>query len=336
MAKKIVFKLQISGPDLSKEVTLNIGETTIGREPANDIQLNFPKISRRHARIECTETMSIIIDQDSANGTLVNGERISPNVPVPLNDKSVIEIDPVRMICSHIITEEKEKTAKKQPQKTIALDKVEKAEEEKPEKKEEVPPKKKEAKPPKPPKKPPPKKVRPPEPEPEPEPKEEPFFPPGLSERSIRYINFLPGIYQGEFMERFMALFESMLIPIEWNVDNFDLFLKADTSPTSFLPWLSYWFDITFDSSWPEAKRRQLLNEAHMIYARRGTRWALTRLLEIYTDQTPDIIEFEDDMDAHTFRIILKKDKSVDEDLVTRLIDVNKPAHTSYQLEFKK
>ena len=133
-----------------------------------------------------------------------------------------------------------------------------------------------------------------------------------------------------------MALFESILIPIEWNVDNFDMYLNANTAPSSFLPWLSHWYDITFDASWPEEKRRILLNEAHQIYARRGTRWALTRLLEIYTDQTPEIIEFEDKMDAHTFKVILKKDKALDESLVTRLIDTNKPAHTSYQLEFKK
>jgi len=336
VAKRIVFKLQITGPDLSREMTLHLGETTIGREPGNDIQLNYPKVSRRHARIECTDTMSIIIDQDSANGTLVNGERLTPNVPIPLNDNSIIEIEPVKIICRHVTSETEDEPAKKPPRKTIPLQKVGKPEEEKVDKTEEVIPEKPESKPPKPPKKPPSKKARAPEPGPDPKPEVEPIFPPGLSERSIRYINYLPGIYQGDFMERFMALFESILIPIEWNLDNFDLYLKADTAPSSFLPWLSHWYDITFDASWSEEKRRTLLNEAHQIYARRGTRWALSRLLEIYTDQIPEIIEFEDKMDAHTFKIILKNDKNLDKNLVILLVDANKPAHTSYQLEFKK
>ena len=351
MTKTIVFQLQITAPEISRTVTLKAGITSLGREPGNDIQLPFPKVSRRHARFECTDSMCIIIDQESANGTLVDGIRLTPNVPTPLNDNSVIEIDPVKIICKHVVAEKEEKPPVQQTisrkdataPKPAAEAEEKPAAEEKPEPEEKSEPDKKEKKPEKktpepkaaPPEKPPEEPPQPPSLT-EPEPKGEPLIPPGLSNRSIRYLDYLPGIYHTDFMERFMAVFESILMPVEWNIDNFDVFLSPGTSPFAFLPWLSNWYDIIFDSSWPEEKRRQLLKEAHLIYARRGTRWSLSRLLEIYTGQEPQIKEFEEGAEPHTFSVILKEDKDIDKNLVTRLIDQNKPAHTFYKLEFKK
>jgi phage tail-like protein len=96
---------------------------------------------------------------------------------------------------------------------------------------------------------------------------------------------------------------------------------------------LSNWFEIYFDSSWKVEQRRQLLAEAHRIFARRGTRWALSRLLEIYTQQTPEIIEFEKGMQPYTFKVVIKRKADIDETLMMRMINANKPAHTSYTLE---
>lgn len=350
MAKSILFILQIQEPERTREVTLKKGITRIGREPGNEIQLNYPKVSRKHARIECTDTMCMIFDEESANGIVVDGQRIQPHVPTPLNDSSVVEIDPVRMICKHMVEEKPDESPVEEPplpedqtvsrkkaqeteeqeEKTAEKIEIDQPEEEKPPKKEKVV----EEKGPDVPAGEPPLKPPKPPGEEEPEPKWTP--PPGLSEHSIRYLDYLPGIYHNNFMSHFMALFESILIPVEWNVDNFDLFLQPGTAPVQFLGWLSSWWDLLFDSSWTEEKRRLLLEEAHQIYARRGTRWALTRLLEIYTDQTPEITEFEKDMDPHTFKVVLKESKYIKKDLVTRLIDANKPAHTSYQLAFKK
>ncbi len=352
MAKSILFKLLIQGPDLEREITLRPGITSLGREPGNDIALAFAKISRRHAHFECSETMCLIIDLESANGTIVDGVRIQAHVPTPLNDNARIEIDPVKIICQHTIIDLPDDTGEKPPeQRTIARKQVQpetpkedvtsvlaSPPQPKPEKATEEPIKEvpKAKKPPAPPDEPP--KQKPPSPTvvPEPQPEAESIFPPGLSDHSIRYIDYLPGIYQDEFMSHFLALFESILFPIEWNVDNFDLFLSPGTAPLGFLPWLSSWYDLAFDASWSEEQRRRLLREAHQIYARRGTRWALNRLLEIYTGQTAEIVEFEKDMEAHVFKVILKEEPALDKNLVMRLIDANKPAHASYKLEFRK
>ena len=159
---------------------------------------------------------------------------------------------------------------------------------------------------------------------------------PGLSLHSQRLINYLPGIYATDFMSRFLALFESVLVPIEWNVDNFDMFLDSGTSPLAFLPWLASWYEITFDSTWSETQRRNLLREAPQIYARRGTRWALSRLLEIYTGALPEIVEFSDPKDPFTFIVKLPiRERDVNRQLLEHLIDSSKPGHASYVLEFR-
>jgi phage tail-like protein len=148
-------------------------------------------------------------------------------------------------------------------------------------------------------------------------------------------LRYLPGIYHTDFVKRFLGMFESILTPLEWNVDNFDLYLDPSTAPIGFLPWLANWFEITFDSTWSEAQRRSFLKDAHRIYARRGTRWALSRVLEIYTGQVPEIVDLAKDLAPFTFKVKLPLGgHDLDPDLIGAIIDANKPGHTTYILEF--
>lgn len=158
-------------------------------------------------------------------------------------------------------------------------------------------------------------------------------FPPGLGRHSVRLIEYLPQIYQTDFTSRFLAMFEAILLPISWNIDNFDLFMGPDTAPLEFVDWLANWFGISFDATWSEKKRRTLLLEANELFARRGTRYALSRLLEIYTGRVPEIIE--EGQEPYTFVVRLPlRERDVNRTLVEQLIDLSKPAHTSYTLEF--
>ena len=50
---------------------------TVGRALDNDIRLSNTRVSRHHSRIEAREGAAWVIDLGSANGTLVNGERVT-------------------------------------------------------------------------------------------------------------------------------------------------------------------------------------------------------------------------------------------------------------------
>ena len=130
-------------------------------------------------------------------------------------------------------------------------------------------------------------------------------------------------------------MLESIALPIQWNVYNFDLFLDPKCSPEEFLPWLATWFDVVFDDTWSESQKRQLLSEANEIFAGRGTQATLARVLEIYTGEKPTIDDEDESLAPYTFAVhVPLAEHLVNRQLVEQLINVNKPVHTNYQLTF--
>jgi signal transduction histidine kinase/pSer/pThr/pTyr-binding forkhead associated (FHA) protein len=51
--------------------------TTVGRHPSNDVALLLESVSRFHAKIESQDDSYVLHDQNSSNGTFINGERIA-------------------------------------------------------------------------------------------------------------------------------------------------------------------------------------------------------------------------------------------------------------------
>lgn len=360
MAEEFTHQLTVTRPDGSETLTIPAGTITIGRQVGNDLLLEHPLVSRQHVRLECTAEACHITDLGSSNGTTVDDEKLTPQVPVPLAPGTVVKIGPFQLAYDRVPVEPAEADAKPEPEAELppepAVEEpaVEEPVAEGPEAEEpaavepplqedesdqdviteepvEEPVSGEMAAPP-----------PPPPPTPPPSGPERPsgngfFMPPGLSRYSRYYLDYLPGIYHTEFMSRFLALFESILKPIEWNVDNFDLFLDPETAPADFLPWLANWFELAFDDSWSEEQRRTLLAEANQIYARRGTKWALSRTLEIYTGRTPQIDDQDEDLDPFTFSVdVPVPERELKRALVERIIDMNKPAHAIYKLRFKK
>jgi len=73
----------ISGPGKGSRYLLNIGQTTIGRDPSSEIFLDDVTVSRKHARVEHEiGTNYAISDLGSLNGTYLNGVGVSESVLV--------------------------------------------------------------------------------------------------------------------------------------------------------------------------------------------------------------------------------------------------------------
>lgn len=77
------------GPNQGREYQLTDLQMTIGRSSVNEIVLNDPEISRRHAQFSRQGNVYTIQDLGSTNGTFVNGQRCTG--AVSLKDGDLIE-----------------------------------------------------------------------------------------------------------------------------------------------------------------------------------------------------------------------------------------------------
>jgi phage tail-like protein len=191
--------------------------------------------------------------------------------------------------------------------------------------------------------------------------------------RAGRYLEYLPSLFeQDNFMGRFLMLFESFWGPIDEQISSIHNYFDPDLTPARFLPWLASWFDLMLDDQWSEAQQRELLNHVIWLYRRRGTRVALQRYLEIFTQHPVEILEkraknmtlgskarlgvgvaLGTGNVPHTFTVKVRLSPIVpppdlEEEaaarevvrlekqritMIERMIMSDKPAHTSYRLE---
>jgi phage tail-like protein len=114
----------------------------------------------------------------------------------------------------------------------------------------------------------------------------------------LTYMQYLPAVYQADpvskdFLERFLAIFETILSGIEGKIDNLAQYFDPDGVPEDFLPWIAAWVDMVFDPSWrlPLLTQRQLLRNAPALYRQRGTPAGLKQLLRLALGLEVQILE---------------------------------------------
>ncbi len=152
-------------------------------------------------------------------------------------------------------------------------------------------------------------------------------------------LKYLPGSYADDaFMGGFLKIFESVWTPLDRQIDQLYAYFDPQLTSAEFLPWLGTWVDLVLDENWPEARRRDLIQNAADLYRRRGTAGALQDYLTIYLGITPQIVEDGADGDPYHFTVILKSSNpdSLDLDRIRRIIEEEKPAHTVYTLTLEK
>ncbi len=110
------------------------------------------------------------------------------------------------------------------------------------------------------------------------------------------YLRYLPAIYQQDpqgrdFMERFLALFESLNLEVEDEIAHMARYFDPEVVGDEFLEWLSSWLALMQDTNWPEEKRRAFLRRAYQLYKKRGTSRGLEELVQLFTEAEVAVIE---------------------------------------------
>ena len=106
LPKVFIPSLYISGLNMPEceQYLVNKTRFTIGSGPENDCVINYPSLglSRNHCVIEYSDETYTILDEDSTNGTFVNGKRLLPGVKTQIKGGdqirlgiSVFEVDEI-------------------------------------------------------------------------------------------------------------------------------------------------------------------------------------------------------------------------------------------------
>ena len=112
----------------------------------------------------------------------------------------------------------------------------------------------------------------------------------------VAFIDYLPQVYRGRdsidsFLARFLSPFQNIYVDLEEDMDRAPIRCDPATAPPEFLRWLADCLSLPGPYLWEEDRLRELLKHAVRLYRIKGTREALTEVLELYTGLTPIIIE---------------------------------------------
>lgn len=185
-------------------------------------------------------------------------------------------------------------------------------------------------------------------------------------EPKSNYLRYLPALYANDdFMGRFLMLFESFWNPIDNQITGLANYFDPMLTPSRMLGWLGGWLNIELDSELPEARQRLLIQQAARLFRQRGTKTGLEAMLELWTEGKATIVEHRSENlrlgktmklgrgvalgrrnAPHSFTIRLRLPEIANEEpphrkqrieqarpMVEKLLQAEKPAHTTYTLE---
>jgi len=81
------------GPNQGASFNLRQTVLTIGRSPANLVQVNHKSVSRRHAQLRKNDDFYLVMDLKSSNGTFLNGKLVTE--PTPLKHRDLLQVGEV-------------------------------------------------------------------------------------------------------------------------------------------------------------------------------------------------------------------------------------------------
>jgi phage tail-like protein len=117
-------------------------------------------------------------------------------------------------------------------------------------------------------------------------------------------LKYLPPVYSADavsadFTDRFLSIFDTMSGSIADRITYIARFFDPRSTPanprntggTDFLSYLGSWIGMTLQYDWPVERRRELVRQAHRLYALRGTPAGVKLAVELYAGVKPTILE---------------------------------------------
>ena len=132
----------------------------------------------------------------------------------------------------------------------------------------------------------------------------------------VTFMDYLPEIYrknetENSFLTRFLGIFQSIYVDLEDEIDFVALNFDPDRTTKDFLSWIASWLSVKDAAIWGEKRLRKLIKESVKIYKMKGTKRAISRIVEEYTGIEPIIVEQFDVKE----NMVYKKQKDVIENL---------------------
>lgn len=184
-----------------------------------------------------------------------------------------------------------------------------------------------------------------------------------LNDRRSTYLQYLPAIFQSDkILNGYLLAFEQVLTGLdslqkkapkphyglEEVIESISKLL--DPSETTFLSdnqerqqefieWLASWTAFSLRADLRASERRRFIANILKLYKYRGTKQNLTDLLKIYAGLEPTITEYIDQ--PHFFKVEITLAPPPEDDplktarqeaIVRALIELQKPAHTAFEL----
>lgn len=117
-------------------------------------------------------------------------------------------------------------------------------------------------------------------------------------------LQYLPPVYSADavsanFLDRFLSIFDTIYNGLSDRITSVARYFDPRSTPanpknvggTDFLSYLGSWIGMTLQSNWPVHRRRELVRQAHKLYALRGTPAGLKLAIELYAGVKPAILE---------------------------------------------
>ena len=112
----------------------------------------------------------------------------------------------------------------------------------------------------------------------------------------VSFVDYLPEIYKeglntDSFLSRYLGIFQNIYVDLEDRIDVTPTNFAPNTTTKGFLNWMAEWFSIKDAAIWGEKKLRMILRDSVKIYKMKGTKRAISKIVEAYTGIEPIIVE---------------------------------------------